>query len=132
MLRTSPDFHSAWSKFLLNTININRGPTFYQYITNTTITKLIKIHHSSESIQSLSTNHIHHITNTEQNALRDVAGYILCKTVQDELKSATSHPHRQALLVFISEAAGFEMDGSETENWVNILNRGGLFKRHDF
>ena len=69
------------------------------------------------------------LTNIEQNALRYIAGYI-CSKIQDHVIES-SHPHRQALLLFISDTAGTDMDESETENWTNIMDRGGLYHVND-
>ena len=127
-MRTSPDYHNAWSTFLLNAINTNPGPIFYQYVTHTIMTELISQHYPLKDNQS-STPHGQDLTNIEENALRYIAGYI-CKKIQDQVVQF-SHPHRQALLLFISDMAGIEMDNSQTESWTNIMDRGGLHHVND-
>ena len=90
--------------------------------------ELISQHYPLKDNQS-STPHGQHLTNIEENALRYIAGYI-CKKIQDQVVQF-SHPHRQALLLFISDMAGIEMDNSQTESWTNIMDRGGLHHVND-
>ena len=89
-MRTSPDYHNAWSTFLLNAINANPGPLFYQYVTHTIMTDLISKHYHLKDNQSL-TQHSQDLTNIEENALRYIAGYIICQKIQGQVVQF-SHP----------------------------------------
>ena len=70
------------------------------------------------------------LTHEEQNAVRYVAGYV-CRKVHDRLRQS-SHPGKEVMILCLSDMNGGETDEEDhTDEWLNKINRGGLWKVTD-
>ena len=124
MTRCSKKFHDAWCDFILQSVDMEPSPSFYQYVTHIIFKKVINMHYKKNGMAGSNTVNNPQLTNVEENALRYVAGFVFRKVQQEEQKDTVKS--------FVSEICGVEADGDyegqkeESEAWINILDRGGL------
>ena len=125
-LRTSAVFKSLWVRFLDTSTAGEACPIFYQYVTD----KLFKasiMQHFPVSTEAVSgTISESSLTYEEVNALRHAAGYVP-RALRKKLERG-SHPMKEEMVLCLYEMT--EDDGQEdtlqSEDWVNLVNRGGL------
>ncbi|XP_078584070.1 uncharacterized protein LOC144866506 [Branchiostoma floridae x Branchiostoma japonicum] len=127
---TGDDFYSLWDSFMA-TIGQLQCPLLYQFVTEKLFEGLLTKKHSVDAPRSSASSVDITISNTEEQVLRYVAGFIphallrrykrynnrtaqLYVAVLQQWKvSAVTHTHTTFL--------------QYTEGWVNAVNRGGLF-----
>ena len=125
-LRTSETFHTTWSTFLQLSIKSNTGPAFYQYITQSILSNYINQRYVVSQEHETSSNPQLNII--EQNALRYFASYLWKKVISQVMKS--KRENKETLLLFMNSISdgGDEIDTTDhTEEWTNIMDRGGLY-----
>ena len=69
------------------------------------------------------------MSHEEENVLRYVAGYIIHK-VKVQLESS-KNPHKDDMIVCLIDMSGYEMNEGGTEDWINSIDRGGLWHIND-
>ena len=130
-LRTSQVFRSDWIQFVAQAIQQSAQPAFYQYITHYVFKILIEKEFSpNKDVQDTSEHPDCPLTKIEENALRYVAGYI-CRNVKEKIE-ASSLSHKDEMMDCLFHMAGDEEDESAgTEEWLNSIDRGGLWHMND-
>lgn len=125
-IRTSDTFTSQWKTFLESAGQVDT-PTFYQHVTHEFFKDMIKKKHQIELSESETDQPM---TLQEKNVLRYVAGHV-CRKVQHQL-SKSKVPEREDMVLFIVDLSGDESDEREgTEQWLNAIDRGGLWHVND-
>lgn len=116
--------------FMLSAIQAVGSPFLYQHVVNCIFTYL-KLQHSQETYTKdlPGSEVLAPLTELEQNALRFVCGYT-CRKVRDKLKSY-QEPVRENLSCALMELAGDEACQEGTEEWLNKVDRGGLWHVND-
>ena len=123
-LRISPNFKSTWHCFLSNITTTTPSPAFFQHVTDLCFKEFIKIKFPTQP-NTISIANEFHLTFEEANALRYAAGYI-CYKLQKQLE-ASKNPRKSELLSLITNLVdNEETDENTAEDWVNIIDRGGL------
>ena len=126
-LRTSDSFNDEWIKFIEDALGEKPTPIFYQHVTHEVFKILIKTNYSVPDASSTCI--APPMTREEQNALRFVSGYIIRK-VKDKLEASSSLSKNDMLMCLV-DMGGDEMDDGGTEDWVNAIDRGGLWHVND-
>lgn len=126
-LRSSSTFRELWGTFVQESIGRAPTPTFYQHITHNIFKVLVK--RRFQLVESESTDTSGPMTHIEENTLRYVAGYV-CRKVNTKL-AASKHPNKDDMILSIHELSGDEENERGTEDWTNILDRGGLWHISD-
>lgn len=125
-LRTSDTFVQSWKDFIQKTVHLKAFPAFYQFVTQHIFDILIKLEFPVNSAVSVSDSEcVRPLTHQERCALRYVAGYII-RTVYEKIESG-SHPKIKEMMCFVMEFAGDGISSCESEEWVDLVNRGGLW-----
>ena len=76
-----------------------------------------------------TTNEEQKINREEENALRYIAGYV-CRKTKVHLESS-SHPSKDDMIQCLIDMSGDEMEERGTEDWTNLIDRGGLWHISD-
>ena len=127
-LRTSMAFKNLWATSVSKLTTKALSTDFYQHVTHQLFKELIKRKFSPASTTAEAT--IQPLTKVEENTLRHFAGYV-CRTVKTELESCTN-TNKEAMIFCIMELSGDEEDEERgTEDWVNLIDRGGLWHISD-
>ena len=127
-LRVSATFRLEWDQFLMESIQENACPTFYQYVTHRMFRDFVRKKHlvTAPEAQQASA-----ITHDEENVVRYISGYI-CRKVQNKFASTRALQNKEEMLLFMSELNGDEWNEERgTEEWVNSIDRGGLWHVKD-
>ena len=69
------------------------------------------------------------MTREEENALRYVAGYT-CRKVCNKIQSS-SLENKDDLIICVNDMCGREVNEEGTEDWLNAIDRGGLWHVND-
>ena len=128
-LASSTSFKNDWERFLLESISKPASPAFFQFISDTLFGQAIKEHFELPKTVS-GVAYPQKLTDLEEKALRYVAGYVIRKVKNKiEKSSVKMHPHKDDMVLFMSsELSGDEwFESTETEEWVNAVDRGGLW-----
>ena len=123
-IRTSDTFVKDWKVFILQSVNLKAFPAFYQFVTDYIFTELIKLEFSIQRGEDHTESSMRPLTEEEQCALRYVAGYVIY-TVYNWTETG-SHTQKEEMMFLLMEFAGDALNNSESEKWVNGINRGGL------
>lgn len=120
--RTSSAYRLKWASFLKVTID-DYPALFYQYMTDS-LFKILLRHKHMVYLTTTSTA-CPPLTFEEQNALRYVAGFVI-RSVLQKYKNESAEASEETL--FLYHLGGDDDDASGgTEDWVNLLDRGGLW-----
>lgn len=123
-LRASAPFKEMWATLLQQSITREPCPIFYQFVTDTIMEELIKTHFTVEEVQ---TEHEASLDYEELKALRYTAGYVVKSLTEKIHRSA--HPMKKELILHLAtiteEHIGCD-DETESEQWTNSIDRGGL------
>ncbi len=75
-------------------------------------------------------NSVKELTRMEENVLRYVSGYV-CRRVNEKLSTTSGDVDKEEMMLYMIDMSGDEMDGSGTEDWTNLVDRGGLWHVND-
>ncbi len=126
-LRTSDSFKKEWRLFVEKSVQLDMSAAFYQYVTHEVFKELIKSEYPVFSANAAS---LPPLTNIEENALRYVAGYV-CRKIHDRLQSSTCKDKAVMILCLTDMNGGEEDSIKQTDAWLNMINRGGLWRVTD-
>lgn len=118
-LRTASSFRGLWKEFVMSATRKIPSQIFYQHVTDHMLKSLVKMKYNLSESADCSNNTP--LTREEENSLRYVAGYI-CKKVKER---------KEDILLSLMELNGDEDGERGTEDWVNSLDRGGLWHVSD-
>ncbi len=126
-LRTSTAFVKLWNTFVAESIERKASPVFFQHVTSVVFGQLVrsKYHFDADTAETNNSR----LTYQEENILRYIAGYV-CRRVKMKLESP-KRKGKDAMILCIMELSGDEDDERGTEDWTNILDRGGLWHISD-
>ena len=128
-LRTSNKFVSDWQDFILQSIGMKAFPAFYQFVTDQMFNELIKVEFTILS-EDDTESFIRPLTEEELCAVRYVAGYVIRNI--HEKTNLSSHPAKLDMIFLLTELAGDGIsNNSDSEKWVDGINRGGLWTISD-
>jgi hypothetical protein len=130
-LRVSSSFKMDWEKFLDDAINQVPSAAFYQFVSHKMFKELVKECYVLPDVISTSSQN-NSITTLEEKAIRYIAGYVCRKVMDAYLSIDPVNVHD--IILFISEFSGKHVESSdrqETEEWVNSIDRGGLYHVND-
>ena len=113
-IRTSDTFVKDWKVIILQSVNLKAFPAFYQFVTDYIFTELIKLEFSIQRGEDDTESSMRPLTEEEQCALRYVA------------TETGSHTQNEEMMFLLMEFAGDALNNSESEKWVEGINRGGL------
>ncbi len=127
-LRTSDLYREFWTQFVGEASVSPASPIFYQYVGNNLFQMLImecySIHSYEDDLDILP------LTYIETNALRYVAGNV-CHSVRKKIINK-KHPLKGTLIIAIGDMGeDSDRSTSSTSNWMNMVDRGGLFHISD-
>ena len=126
-LRTSEEFIKAWKDFLNNSIASEACPTFFQFVAQKALKNVIK---QKFEFNLSCCNASCELTHDDQCAICYVAGYVrrnVCHKIE-----LYSMPHKKDLLLTLYEFRGNGLQSQHvSEEWVDILDRGGLWHVSD-
>ena len=106
-------------------MQLDLSAAFYQYVTHEVFKELIKFEYPVFSANAAS---LPPLTNIEENALRYVAGYV-CKKIHDRLQSCKD---KAVMILCLTDMNGGDEDSiKQTDAWLNMVNRGGLWRVTD-
>jgi len=126
-LRTSDAFKEGWVKFLAKFGNFSSSAIFCQYITHEMFKEVLK---SDHPIAATDAPTLPPLTHLEKNPVRYVAGYV-CRKVLERV-CASSCAGREAMMLCLSDLNGGDRDDKEnTDEWIHLINRGGLWRVSD-
>ena len=115
-LRSADPYCKKWRDYLLS-VNCQPNPAFYQHITMEIFEQILK-----EELQKLqeekypeTDRNIVSITHDKENAIRYMAGYVLCKLRKKQ----------HAVDSFIQKDQDYITETSSNE-WIKLIDRGGL------
>ncbi len=122
--RTSDALKSKWVRFLETSVAVGACSIFYQYVTDR-IFKAMIMQHFPVSAKAYDQNETG-LRYEEMNALRYAAGHV--PRALRTKRQRRSYPLMEELVLCLYEMT--EDDGheekSESEDWVNLVDRGGL------
>ena len=128
-LRTSTTFKQKWKSFCKK-LAVDYNTLFIQHITDNVFMELIKKEFPLPAGPEEEISDPGPMSTTEKNALRYVAGYV-CRKVKDNLSSTKCKiENKECMIQCLTETSditGFD-DSIDTEEWVNLVNRGGLWR----
>ena len=126
-LRTSEELIKAWKDFLNNSIASEACPTFFQFVTQKAFKNVIK---QEFEFNWSCCNASCELTHDDQCAIRYVAGCV-CRNVCHKIE-LSSMPHKKDLILTLYEFRGNGLQSQHvSEEWVDILDRGGLWHVSD-
>ena len=127
-LRTARTFVKDWKDFITDSVAMKTYLSFYQYITQNIFERLIKLEFPVHSFdRGLETQEaLQPISDVEQCVLRYIAGYII-RRVHEKIQSMP-HQYQKEMLNLLQSFAGREVNDIDTERWILMINRGGLWQ----
>lgn len=122
-LRTSDTFTNMWDTFVQRSVGGKGSQVLYQHVTSYMFNELVKKKHEYQEISGNSSSSS--LTHKEENILRYIAGYV-CKKIIEKLDKS-NYESRDAMLLCVMEFSGnMDEESASTEEWTNLLDRGGL------
>lgn len=134
--RTSEEFVQEWHQFLLSSVKGRGSIFFYQHISEVMLLEVMQLELSRKRKAACLDNAVPSsqdesilLTDLEKNALRYVCGYI-CRKVRNKFTDY-AEPLKSELDHALMELAGDEVYEENTEDWLNKVDRGGLWHVND-
>ena len=119
-VRTHQSFRNTWITFL-KAVGCEADPIFYQFVTDSVMELLIKLQYPV--VSTSSTDEVC-LDNTEQNAVRYIAGYSIrsLKKKMGRLKLV----NKDELIKCLEEMVENERSTHHSADWIKSVDRGGL------
>ena len=128
-IRTSPEFRAKWSTFLSSSISVTASPIFYEFVVDSAFNTLLKKHHKIDMPEEDSIEVS--LDYEEKNSLRYTAGFVTRSLIKKLKRS--NNPQKDHLITCLQEInTTEEIPGDtkdESEDWIDILDRGGTVRR---
>ena len=128
-MRSSEAFQLDWVKFVQESVKRTPSPVFFQYVTHEVFKCLIKEEYPVPDHDGNKNGESKEITREEENALRYVVGYA-CRKVCSKIQSS-SLENKDDLIICVNDMCSREVNEDGTEDWLNAIDRGGLWHVND-